>query len=114
MNFDLTPDLFEGLVLLYFVVSVVTLIVFTKAVRRRCLDLGSSRWLDPSCYPGIYDKAMVESGQTSHARRWTILLILNLLLALAAFFTVMVPAGERAAVLRKEQLKLPATDRRAQ
>jgi hypothetical protein len=111
MNYALTPDFFEALVPLYLVVSGVTLVVFTKIVRRRCIDLGSSRWLDDSCYPGIYDKAMLERGQKSHARRWTVLLIVNVLLAAAAFFTVVVPASERTAALKRERLKQPATER---
>jgi hypothetical protein len=88
------------LVCLYFVVSIIGSLGFSRVIERRATALGETVPLMLSGLPGVvedaHDRAMRAQGRLGRARIWGALLMVNALLAAGAFYTLVVRPLQQA------------------
>jgi len=91
----------EGIVALWFVVSILSYLLFSRAAELRARRLGStpSMWMRqlPLYSESVLDSALQKLGIKANARLWGVLLVLNCVAATTAFLKVVVPGMEREA-----------------
>ena len=99
-------SILDSMFLLWFVVSVITYVLYGHSLRSRVLELGEAAPLLRSWIPGyletVYVRCQRRRGRPSRALWWSLFVIGNVVASTVTLVTVVVPAVELAHPFRAD------------